>query len=148
MKIVKGDTVCHWQNRKPLTVDRIVQKSGTTYLVLTNGQRVPRSMVEHYPQVGDRVVIAAAPYEQWYRAQIKNFLYTTNKWGKQYHKEDKEWMSRYSPIDFPWDVVFEFKNLSDGLCTIYASGYRYQLPIDCLRVIEKVRKNGRSTQVA
>jgi hypothetical protein len=87
------------------------------------------------PQPGDRVVVAAGPYQRWYSNTLTNLSYVQTGTFKNYSRSNRDWIERYAPDRFPWVEVFTFKQLQGDLALIMASGERYKVPVDCLQVL-------------
>ena len=135
----KGDRICHYELRQPLTITAVLKsrKTGAVKLKLETGQLIDANdtAIQFYPQPGDRVVIATAPYQHWYSETIAAMPYSFSGSFKNYSKVNREWIERYSPDRFPWGEVFTFKQQQGDMALIAASGERYKLPVFCLRVL-------------
>lgn len=95
---------------------------------------------------GQAVVVAASPYSRWVAQQIAAFPRTLDKkgnlsqsWACKHWLEGSKGKPPHSPDKFPWELIFVVQSIAPSGVTISAQGYRYTLPIDCLRLIDVER---------
>ena len=131
----KGDRICHFKTRKPYTAKGY--KLGRENILIEcecNAKNIAFLQLNHIdllPSVGDRVLVAAKPYCDWVRAKAKALR------GYDPHPP---WQHRQlidSLDDLGWmSTVFDVRAIKQ-LAICVGDGMRKELPVECLRVLEK-----------
>lgn len=97
---------------------------------------------------GDRVVVAAGPYERWYMERRATLPYTLNGTFKNYSQANREWLERYAVDAFPCAAIFTFRQSMGDMALIVADGERYKVPILCLQVLPAQKAIASEVQAA
>lgn len=95
---------------------------------------------------GQTVVVSAAPYSRWVAQKVATFPpildkkgHLSQSWACKHWLEGSKGKPPHSPYRFPWHLIFTVQSIAPSGVTISAEGYRYTLPIDCLRLIDVER---------
>lgn len=133
-----GDSVCHYRKRSPRVVADHEVIDDKCYLLFepignNPSEKLPRYAVNYYPAVGDEVLVSATPYCNWVEQEA-------DKVRGEEKRPSRKYVQLIESLEDLWwtATVFTLRILrQDGMCVLVGDGQRKEVPIECLRVLNR-----------